>query len=225
MDNARLGLDRNTVGPLSPALRVKSLSQWSEWDSLAESAIKEIREATDRSAAIVAAAFVEDYLTIAIRAAAQEDHKLLENAFSPEGVFGSFGLKIKIGFMLGLYDPQLRKELEALAKIRNRFAHRRTVDSFEGSEVCNLVHKLVAGEKINITLTGLGKSETRTGIIKEPIKPGMTLRDRFIETCYMFLRIFSAMHIGLEPAAPMISIAQNTGASLKSKTAGPSRKT
>ncbi|HJS85198.1 MAG TPA: hypothetical protein VJ779_07030 [Acetobacteraceae bacterium] len=171
-----------------------------------ELAVKEIQEADDRAAAIVAAAFVEDYLTGAIKANVQRDDRLLKDLFKPDGIAGAFGAKISLGFLIGLYDATLRKELEWTAKISNRFAHEPQANRFDSDPVRDLVANLTAGERISVTLTGLGAESTLTQVITQPVKPSMSLRERFVSTCYMFLRIFAVEQVGAKTLTPIIDL-------------------
>jgi hypothetical protein len=55
--------------------------------------------------------------------------------FSPNGAMGTFGQKIKLGYMLGLYEQDLKDDLVLLSRIRNAFAHRVEITSFESPPI------------------------------------------------------------------------------------------
>jgi hypothetical protein len=108
------------------------------------SALKEIREAPDRAAAIVGAAIVEDALRWALNSffilqiTENEERELFEN----NGVLSSFHAKILMGFALGLFGEAARNELSRIRNIRNAFAHAPRSIGFATSEVANECAKL-----------------------------------------------------------------------------------
>jgi hypothetical protein len=83
---------------------------------------------------VVAGAFVEDYLTDVIKSRIVKDQKTVENMFDPGRACGDFGVKLNLGYLLGIYSDQVRKELDTIRWIRNRFAHRLDVNRFLDTE-------------------------------------------------------------------------------------------
>jgi hypothetical protein len=90
---------------------------------------------SNRAVAVIWPAIVENRLTDAIRASLRPDKKVADEMFSPSGALGTFGQKIRLGYMLGLFETDLRDDLTQLSKIRNAFAHRVDITSFEESPV------------------------------------------------------------------------------------------
>lgn len=82
----------------------------------------EFSGASDRAAAIVAAAVLDDALRTLLGAAVVADHPAGIDVFAPGQELGSFMSRVKISFMLGLIDDSERKRLTLAAKIRNEFA-------------------------------------------------------------------------------------------------------
>ena len=66
----------------------------------------EIESGSDRAAAIIAAAFVEDHLASAIKARFHPDEKLLNETFRSTGPLGSFSAKISFAFLIGLCSKE-----------------------------------------------------------------------------------------------------------------------
>jgi hypothetical protein len=66
-----------------------------------DSVMDEIDFGGDRAAAIVGAAFVEDHLTHYIRSKMVSDNALQNKLFAPGAVFGDFGTKINLGYLMG----------------------------------------------------------------------------------------------------------------------------
>jgi hypothetical protein len=156
----------------------------------------EIEAVDDRAAGILAAAFVEDYLAECIKLRVQEDAKLFEELFREDGLFGSFGAKIRMGFLIGIYDAALRKELNMIAKIRNRFAHRRSAKDFKSEDIRDLVMNLKAVRSAGLEFkVDSGSGETPVGI--EFLGANPSDRQVYVATCVMFLFYF-----GLRP--PMV---------------------
>jgi DNA-binding MltR family transcriptional regulator len=88
-----------------------------------------------RAVAVVWPAIVENRLTDALRACMRPDESVSKELFRPEGALGTFGQKIKLGYMLGLYEKDLKDDLVLLTKIRNAFAHKVDITDFEISPI------------------------------------------------------------------------------------------
>src|ERR1700730_3819999 len=90
---------------------------------------KEILEAPDRSAAILATSWLDDYLTVAIRTKLLDDKDTANKLFKPSGPLGSFVTKSELGYLLKLYSKDSRDDLIQISGVRNMFAHwTKTVD-------------------------------------------------------------------------------------------------
>ncbi|MDQ7250815.1 MltR family transcriptional regulator [Dongia sedimenti] len=77
----------------------------------------------DRAAAIVAAALLDGALDRAVQAAFVQDPEALKSMFAESSPLGSFGNRINLGYLLGIYSKDARDDLRRIAKVRNRFAH------------------------------------------------------------------------------------------------------
>jgi hypothetical protein len=84
----------------------------------------EIQAGSHRATAVVAAAFVEDYLTDLLKSRMVKDKKTVGKIFDTHGACADFGVKLNIGYLMGIYSDRARKELDTIKDIRNRFAHR-----------------------------------------------------------------------------------------------------
>jgi len=90
---------------------------------------KEIHAAPDRSAAILATSWLDDYLTTAIRTKLLDDKDTANKLFKPSGPLGNLVPKAELGYLLKLYSKESRDDLIHIAGIRNMFAHwTKTVD-------------------------------------------------------------------------------------------------
>jgi hypothetical protein len=96
-----------------------------------------LSEGDDRAKAIVAAAYIENNLAMAILAR----FRLLNDAGqkhlydSEHSALATFSAKIDIGWALNLYDAAVREDLHRIRKIRNKFAHELHVRTFDDPEV------------------------------------------------------------------------------------------
>jgi len=90
---------------------------------------------SNRAVAVVWPAIVENRLTDALRSYMRPDRRAADEMFSPNGALGTFGQKIRLGYMLGLYEKDLRDDLVLLSRIRNAFAPRVDITSFEVSPI------------------------------------------------------------------------------------------
>lgn len=128
------------------------------WDQLqAQSeAIKHASNEADRSTVIVHASVVEDQLKSAIERyfpGKEKDPESIERLFNPMkyGPLGSFTARVDVAFALGVVGVGGRRCLKQIASIRNLFAHRLDIHSFDHPEVSKLVGKL---DYINFAITG-----------------------------------------------------------------------
>lgn len=99
---------------------------------------------SDRVVGVLAGAYVDERLLSKIKKrliAVEEDSDLHSRIFEFGGPLSSFGARINMGFMLGIYGEEVRQELNAIARIRNEFAHRTSVD-FSIPRVARHIHKL-----------------------------------------------------------------------------------
>jgi DNA-binding MltR family transcriptional regulator len=70
------------------------------------------------------------------------DQKVLNELLQPSGSFGNFGTKIRVAYMFGLFNAELYKDLNTLAKIRNEFAHNIKMKRLEEPPVSDWIRSL-----------------------------------------------------------------------------------
>jgi hypothetical protein len=99
--------------------------------------IDTLHDENDRGVAILGANLLENYLALALmsrfRRLTPEEHDQLfdrENA-----ALGGLHAKIQIGHALRLFSKHVAEELHAIKRIRNKFAHRLNIHSFNSPEV------------------------------------------------------------------------------------------
>ena len=98
-----------------------------------------LRTENDRGAALTAAAFAETLLDGILKsflADKPETHELTNGFAAP---LGTFAAKIKLVYVLGLIDDELQSSLDAIRRLRNKWAHEWMPVSFDSDNVDKLV--------------------------------------------------------------------------------------
>jgi hypothetical protein len=68
----------------------------------------------DRVAGIVLGTMVDERLTDPIKTHVQFDKKIDETLWHETGLFGSFGARVALGFVMGLYSKETQRDLSYL---------------------------------------------------------------------------------------------------------------
>ena len=100
-----------------------------------ESMALEIHRAPDRSAAIIATAFLEEKLTAAVRFKLLPDKDTLDKLFKPSGPIGAYASKVEMAYLLALFSKETRDDLLLVGEIRNAFAHWTKLIDFGSSDI------------------------------------------------------------------------------------------
>lgn len=85
--------------------------------------LEEIQEQSDRGAAIVAVAWVEESITAALESFLHADSNSWKRLFTGSGPLANFSSKIDLSRLLGLLTDTVRSDLHIIREIRNEFAH------------------------------------------------------------------------------------------------------
>jgi DNA-binding MltR family transcriptional regulator len=104
---------------------------------------KEISTSSPRGAAMVAAAFLDEFLMKLLL----HHMEIISDAevsalFDPDRPLGSFSSRIKLARALGICGPKTAHDLNLMRAIRNAFAHGLRKMNFETPEVRQLLHSL-----------------------------------------------------------------------------------
>jgi DNA-binding MltR family transcriptional regulator len=81
-----------------------------------------LNDEPDLSAVVVAASFLDTALADLLSARLQQA-KVAAELLSPQGALGTFGARRDLALCLGLISESHHRDLRAIARIRNRFAH------------------------------------------------------------------------------------------------------
>lgn len=99
-------------------------------------AIEDLERQPDRGAALVAGAFLEERLLVALKARLHHlTQKLEGEMFKRSGPLATFAAKIDLGLLIGMYDPVMHANLHHIRKIRNEFAHKFVPITFKTQNV------------------------------------------------------------------------------------------
>jgi hypothetical protein len=85
--------------------------------------VKEIESQTDRGAAIVGAAWLEEELSAAIQSFLHHDPKASQRLFGRSGAISTFSAKIDLARVLGMCTAAIASDLHIIREVRNEFAH------------------------------------------------------------------------------------------------------
>jgi hypothetical protein len=169
-------------------------------------AIKEIETGPDRTVAVVAGSFVEIHLQTAIEAWLVRHDKITPEMFRISGPLGTFGAKINLGFMIGLYTEKPHRELDTIKDIRNAFAHKLEVNSFDNPRMKALAGNLIladktkvyisapggafgVGAKLTLTIGSKPEEDKFTPLLPQIEKPSP--RQRYVRACQLFLALLA----------------------------------
>jgi hypothetical protein len=101
-----------------------------------------IERQEDRGAAILAAAYLEDRLTRAIKAQLISDAKITNSFFSGMGPLATFSAKINLAYLMGIFNETNKDFFHTIRKIRNEFAHNLAPIAFENPKIERLCKQL-----------------------------------------------------------------------------------
>ncbi|HZZ45146.1 MAG TPA: MltR family transcriptional regulator [Tepidisphaeraceae bacterium] len=109
----------------------------------ADGLLGDLERETDRGAALLGVAFIDDVLDAVLRAHFVDDEKAVHKLLGPGRPVESFGTRTHLAFCLGLLGPDTYSDMNLIREIRNEFAHRQPV-SFEGEMVKSRIERLRA---------------------------------------------------------------------------------
>lgn len=85
--------------------------------------VEEINGQTDRGAAIVAAAWLEEALSAALESVLHQHKTSWQRLFAGNGPLTTFSAKIDLCRLLGMLTDMVRADLHIIRDVRNEFAH------------------------------------------------------------------------------------------------------
>ncbi len=114
----------------------------------ADGFLSEFQRESDRSAAILATAFLDDALRRILTKFMITNPKLVDKLLGQLGPLGPFGSRILTCYLFGKISDEEYHDLEVVRKIRNDFAHRMHGLSFESQSIKNRCSNLQLANKV-----------------------------------------------------------------------------
>lgn len=103
----------------------------------------------DRAIAITLPVLLETLLEEALRINLRPDKGIAAEFFRPSGPLGNFGAKARMAYMMDIIKPELYKDLLIITKIRNEFAHKLEIKTFDDPVIRQWVKSLSAYKMLN----------------------------------------------------------------------------
>lgn len=100
-------------------------------------AMAEMQTASDRAVAIVGCALIEEELKAAIITRFTHKGDIAKAIFEPNSALNTYEARVSLGFLLGVFNGDLKDALIGVSKIRNKFAHLPEIGSFNEAALHN----------------------------------------------------------------------------------------
>ena len=123
--------------------------------------LEELGHETDRAAAILGAALLDELIYQLICAFLIDDAEEVQNLTDTERPLGAFGARIRAAYCMGLITKEIFKDLNVIKLIRNLFAHRLHGLSFSEESIANECAKLKCLERIHLVGADLSSARVR----------------------------------------------------------------
>lgn len=114
----------------------------------------------DRVLAVVGAAYLDSLLEELLRAVFIGDRDDSDSLLAPDRALGSNGSRYQLAYCLGLIDKKERDDLKMIARIRNAFAHKYDIRSFDHDEAKKFLAKLHYGKELDSIVENLAQRTT-----------------------------------------------------------------
>lgn len=162
--------------------------------------LAEINSQTDRAAALIAAAYLEERLLGALKARLTRNQEAENALFGRGRPLSSFSSRIDLGLVIGVYGEVPRRLLHTIREVRNEFAHQAQPRDFNFQRIKDLSRNLEC--KFHFTLHNTETDKT----YDFKIDPDGTPRGAFM-SAIKYLLILLDMETKMlplrEPVAPI----------------------
>jgi DNA-binding MltR family transcriptional regulator len=116
---------------------------------------QEFNDSPDRVLAIVGAAYLDSLLEALFRTIFVTEKEEADLLLGPDKALGSNGAKYQLAYCLGLIEKDQFNDLKMIARIRNTFAHKYNVRSFDHEEPSKFIAKLNYGKELDLIIKDL----------------------------------------------------------------------
>lgn len=135
-----------------------------------------------RGGAIIAAAWVDDALEEYLRSALARDAKVATALLQPDGPLGTFGVRIKIAYALGLFSDSVRRDLDIIRLVRNDLAHLRAGGGFDQPAVVQRCRQLQAYRHYASSVRNPGRSARQRFVISALLLAAAFIQVTFVNS-------------------------------------------
>ncbi len=155
--------------------------------------IWELSKDSDRGAAIVGSAIVEDQLGANLQDFLHHAPTMADRFLFNNGPVATFSAKIDLGLLVGFYSAAVHAELTTIRKIRNKFAHSLEVKGFGDQQISDWAKNLTLGEihSADTADTSRKPSSSIWFAVSGRDKAIATPRGRFLLSVQALLQIFA----------------------------------
>lgn len=119
---------------------------------------REMKASTERAAAIVGHAHIEEECANALRRLLQGDKDLLRDTMRA-GFLQSHAARVDLLYFVGAITKDVRDDLRELGRIRNAFAHNSNVRGFDNPKVAGPLTRMRLLNVTHVALQFLGEPE------------------------------------------------------------------
>lgn len=119
--------------------------------------IREIDRQEDRGAAVIAGAYLEDFLFSAIKERFTDDAPVVNAFFSGMGPLATFNAKIEMAYLLRIVSKECRAKMHTIRRVRNEFAHNLQPLNFETPHIRDMCSSLVQTDVGEFITNEMGK--------------------------------------------------------------------
>lgn len=102
----------------------------------------EFKASSDRAAAIIGGAYLDELITEVLRSFLVGDKKSDKSIFEGNGALATFSSKIELAYRSGLLSKLEHKSLHCIRRIRNEFAHRLVGVSFRSDHIRSMCRNI-----------------------------------------------------------------------------------
>jgi DNA-binding MltR family transcriptional regulator len=110
--------------------------------------IEDLQKETDRGAALIGAAFIDNVMESMLRAYFVDDKEIVDEILNSNDLIGNLSVKGKLAYCLGLIGKENYRDINVIRKIRNEFAHLDKLVSFDMPDVKKLCQVLISPKVI-----------------------------------------------------------------------------
>jgi len=157
-------------------------------------------ESPDRALGIALPAILDNRITEILRTAMRQERKVADDLLKPDGALGNFAVKIDVAFMFGLISKETRRDLRLIVRIRNSFAHRVEIRTFDDPPISSRIREMHIYEVLIALRDSKPFDPQKVEPFREKVKSQIlrhemeTMRDSFRMCVRMLIHHLNMLH-------------------------------